>query len=175
MILYPAGPEWTHTFDAAMAASEMAARVTNGHGFTRGTLFQPFGAGRGAVIAQRDHILLMALHTEGGHDWFSVAPSLALQQLLWSLSNGLTSQWSEPELKILTGCRTWPEVANLAGKQYAAAVRSVERALQGLPEAETPPVSAVLSEMPVDESGLLELPGNYMSYMQTDEELSCAR
>ncbi len=41
----PCGADWAHSFETTTAASDLAARLADAHGFTRSTPFQPFGAG----------------------------------------------------------------------------------------------------------------------------------
>jgi hypothetical protein len=171
MMLYPAGPDWAHTFETTIPASELAARLTDAHGFTRSTLFQPFGAGRGAVIAQRDHLLILAVHASDDKCWYEVTPSLEIQNLIWSFSHGYASQWSALELKALCGCTAWPDVIALARQQFAAAVRSMERALTGLPEQDAP---VAVPDMPMYLGDVMELPADYLTSMAGVEVVECA-
>ncbi|MFS8980218.1 hypothetical protein PO002_38170 [Cupriavidus necator] len=171
MMLYPAGPDWAHTFQTALAAPTLAARLADAHGFTRGIQFQPFGAGRGAVIAQRDHLLVLAVYAADDQHWYEVTPSLEMQNLLWSFSHGYASQWSALELKALSGCSAWPDVIALARQQFAAAVRSLERALAGLPERDEP---AIVPDMPSYDGDVMELPGDYLASMTGVEVAECA-
>jgi len=171
MILYPAGPDWAQTFETALPPSTLAARLADAHGFTRSTLFQPFGAGRGTVVAQREHLLVLAVHAADGQHWYEVTPSLEMQNLLWSFSHGYASQWSALELRALCGCTMWPDVIALARQQFAAAVRSLERALAGLPERDAP---AVVPDMPSYDGDVMELPGDYLAAMTGMEVSECA-
>ncbi|RDK11719.1 hypothetical protein [Cupriavidus lacunae] len=170
MMLYPAGPDWAQTFETALPTSTLAARLADAHGFTRSTLFQPFGAGRGTVIAQRDHLLVLAVHAADGQHWYEVTPSLEMQNLLWSFSYGYASQWSALELKALCGCTAWPDVIALARQQFAAAVRSLERALAGLPERDAP---AAAPDLPFYDGEVIELPGDYLASMTGLEVSEC--
>ena len=172
MMLYPAGPDWAHTFETALGASTLASRLADAHGFTRSTLFQPFGAGRGTVIAKRDHLLVLAVHAADGLHWYEVTPSLEMQNLLWSFSHGYASQWSALELRALCGCTAWPEVIALARQQFAAAVRSLERALSGLPERDA---ATVAPDMPFYDGDVMELPADYLTSMTGAEVSECAR
>lgn len=171
MMLYPAGPDWAHTFQTDMAAPALAARLAAAHGFARSTLFQPFGAGRGTVVAQRDHLLVLAVHAADGQHWYEVTPSLEMQNLLWSFSHGYASQWSTLELKALSGCTVWPDVIALARRQFAAAVRSLERAIAGLPERDVP---TVVPDIPRYDGDVMELPSDYLASMTGIEVSECA-
>lgn len=171
MTLYPAGPQWARSFETNIAASTLASRLAQHHEFTAATLFQPFGAGRGAVIAARRHMLVMALHQEDGTTWYSVAPSVEMQNLLWSFSNGYTSQWSPAELKVLIGCDNWPELLQLAQREFAAAVRSFERAVEGKPEVDPP---APTPELDADDPSVMEVPADYLYSMSGSEMPECA-
>lgn len=172
MMLYPAGPDWAHTFETAIGASALASRLADAHGFTRSTLFQPFGAGRGTVIAKRDHLLVLAVHAADDQHWYEVTPSLEMQNLLWSFSHGYASQWSALELRALCGCTAWPDVIALARQQFAAAVRSLERALAGLPERDA---ATVAPDMPFYDGDVMELPADYLASMTGAEVSECAR
>ncbi len=154
-----------------LGASALATRLADAHGFTRSTLFQPFGAGRGTVVAQRDHLLVLAVHAADGQHWYEVTPSLEMQNLLWSFSHGYASQWSALELKALCGCTVWPDVIALARQQFAAAVRSLERALAGLPERDAP---TAVPDMPPYDGDVMELPGDYLVSMSGMEVSECA-
>ncbi|CAG2159767.1 hypothetical protein [Cupriavidus numazuensis] len=168
MILYHAGPQWAQIFEADLTQSELATRLCTDHGFVRGALYEPFGPGRGAVVAQRDHMLVMALCAEGNRTWFSVAPSKEIQDLLWSFSNGYASQWSPLELKAISGCEDWGALQQRVHKQFAQVVRSVERAIHGAPEHDAAP------EMPSYDGDVLEVPSDYLASMTGEEVIECA-
>ncbi len=170
MIVYPAGPQWTRTFETALTASELANRLCEAHGFTEATLYEPFGHGRGAVIARRGHLLVMAPHTDGTKTWFALALSNEMQDLLWSFSNGYASQWTTLELKLMSGCDNWEALLVLAGKQFAGAESSVDRAIQGMPAS----VPAALAEMPPFEGDCMELPPDYLQSVAESEVIECA-
>ena len=91
MILYPAGPQWLFVEETFINRSDMAKRLCEQHGFTQCMMYEPFGPGRGAVIAKRDHMLVMALGEAGGTTLFAGAPSKELQELLWSFPHGPAS------------------------------------------------------------------------------------
>ncbi|MGX6566741.1 hypothetical protein [Cupriavidus necator] len=169
MILYHAGPKWLHVEESAMTRTDLAKRLCENHQFTQCMMYEPFGRGRGAVIAKRDHILVMAIATDGGNTWYSVAPSKELQDLIWSFSNGFAGQWSALELRAMTGLDDWKALLQIAGVQFAAAVRSVERAITGLPEQDVPAVA----EMPVFDGDAMELPSDYLHSFGT-EVVECA-
>jgi len=170
MILYHAGPEWLFVEETFINRSDMAKCLCEQHGFTPCTMYEPFGPGRGAVIAKRDHMLVMALGEAGGNPFFAVAPSKELQDLIWSFSNGLASQWSELELRALTGAQDWDAVMKLAAKQFSAARRSVERAIEGKPEQDQP----VLAEMLDYSDDAMEVPPDYLHSFTGPEVSECA-
>jgi len=171
MIVYPAGPQWTRTFEAALTASELARRLCEAHGFQEANLYEPFGHGRGAVIAKCGHLLVMALHTDDGKTWFSLTPTKELQDLLWSFSNGYASQWTTLELKLITGCDNWDALLMLAGKQFASAESSVDRAILGKAEV----VRSTPAEMPPFYGDCIELPPDYLQTVAESEVLECVR
>lgn len=172
MILYPAGPQWARCFETDVAPADMAQRLANGHGFHAAAAAEPFGRGRGSLIATREHMLVLAVEPRADAHWYSVAPTLELQNLLWSWANGYASQWSELERRILTGRVGWPDILDLARQQFAAAVRSVERALTGMPESEAAP--APDDAMWMEREPLMALPVDYLVPISGAEVVECA-
>ncbi|SPK77495.1 conserved protein of unknown function (plasmid) [Cupriavidus taiwanensis] len=170
MILYHAGPSWVHVAEAALARTELAKRLCDQHGFTQCMLYEPFGRDRGAVIAKREHMLVMAIATDGGNTWFSVAPSKEMQDLIWSFSNGFAGQWSALELKAIAGLDDWKALLEMAASQFSAAVRSVERAIAGQPEEDMPEAP----ELPVFEGEAMEVPADYLHSFTGAEVAECA-
>ena len=170
MILYHAGPEWAEIVEATVSQPDLTNRLCENHGFTPCTRYEPFGPGRGAVIAKRDHMLVMTIETDGKTTWFALAPSKELQDLLWSFSNGFAGQWSALELKAITGYDDWNALLRMAGDQFQAAVRSVERAIEGRPERDIPETTA----MPVFEGDAMEVPADYLFSMDGSEMTECA-
>ncbi|WP_354676795.1 hypothetical protein [Cupriavidus plantarum] len=158
MILYHAGPDWLFVEETFINRSDMARRLADHHGFTQCMMYEPFGTGRGTVIAKRDHMLVMALGEAGGNTFFAVAPSKELQDLIWSFTNGLASQWSQLELRALTGLEDWAAVMKMAGTQFAAARRSIERAIANKPEHDAP----IVVEMPTFDENVMEVPSDYL-------------
>lgn len=171
MILYHAGPEWLFVEETFINRSAMAKRLCDQHGFTQCMMYEPFGPGRGAVIAKRDHMLVMALGEAGGNTFFAVAPSKEMQDLIWSFSNGLASQWSELELRALTGKQDWAAVMKLAGQEFSAARRSVERAIAG----ELEPDAPSLPDVPQWDEGAMEVPSDYLHSCNGSEVSECVR
>ncbi|ODV44180.1 hypothetical protein AWV79_10420 [Cupriavidus sp. UYMMa02A] len=170
MILYHAGPSWVHVAEAAIVRTVLAKRLCDSHGFTQCMLYEPFGRDRGAVIATRGHMLVMAIGTDGGNTWFSVAPSKELQDLIWSFSNGFAGQWSALELKAIAGLDDWKALLELAGRQFSAAVRSVERAIADQPEQDVPDTP----EQPMFEGDVMEVPADYLHSFNGTEAVECA-
>ncbi|QET04004.1 hypothetical protein FOB72_17780 (plasmid) [Cupriavidus pauculus] len=170
MILYHAGPDWLFVEETFINRSDMAKRLSEQHGFTQCMMYEPFGTGRGAVIAKRDHMLVMALGEAGSNTFFAVAPSKELQDLIWSFTNGLASQWSQLELRALTGLEDWAAVMKMAAAQFTAARRSVERAIVGKPERDAP----VASEMPTFDENVMEVSSEYLHSFSGAELSECA-
>nr|WP_315593798.1 hypothetical protein [uncultured Cupriavidus sp.] len=170
MILYHAGPDWLFVEETFINRSDMAKRLCEQHGFTQCMMYEPFGPGRGAVIAKRDHMLVMALGEAGANTFFAVAPSKELQDLIWSFSNGLASQWSQLELRALTSREEWGAVMTMAAEQFSAARRSVERAIAGKPAHDTP----VPADMPHWDDGAMEVPPEYLHSYNGTELSECA-
>ncbi|QBY56403.1 hypothetical protein [Cupriavidus oxalaticus] len=169
MILYHAGPDWLFVEETCIDRSVMAKRLADAHDFTQCMLYEPFGQGRGTVIAKRGHMLVLALGEVGRNTFFAVAPSKELQDLIWSASNGLASQWSQLELRAITGLEDWPAVIKMAAGEFAAARRSLERAIAGKPERDVP----VLAEMPVFDDNAMEVPSDYLHSFNGTEVSEC--
>ncbi|SOZ16398.1 hypothetical protein [Cupriavidus taiwanensis] len=175
MVLYHAGPQWLFVDETSINRSEMAKRLTDQHGFTPCTLYEPFGAGRGAVIAKHDHMLVMALGEAGGNTFYAVAPSKELQDLIWSFSHGLASQWSELELRALTGEGDWNALMTMAAAQFAAARRSIERAIAGNPAHDAPTAQqSMTADMPLLDDDVMEVPPDYLHSFTGMEVSECA-
>ncbi|RZT29071.1 hypothetical protein [Cupriavidus agavae] len=170
MIYYPAGPDWLFVEETAINRSDMAKRLAEDHGFTQCMMYEPFGPGRGAVIAKRDYMLVMALGEAGGNTFFAVAPSKELQDLIWSFSNGLASQWSPLELRALTGHEDWAAVMKMAASQLADARRSVERAVSGKLEKE----GATVADVTLYDENVMEMPSDYLHSFDAQETFECA-
>ncbi|SDD58873.1 hypothetical protein SAMN05216345_111165 [Cupriavidus sp. YR651] len=170
MILYHAGPDWLHIEEVFVERSAMAKRLAELHNFTQCMRYEPFGPDRGAVIAKRGHMLVLAIGEAGNNTFFAVAPSKELQDLIWSFSNGLASQWSRLELKAMTGHEDWPAVLKMATDQFAAAVRSLERAIAGKPEHDAP----AFAEMPILDDDVMEVPSDYLHSLNGTEVFECA-
>ncbi|MGT2491315.1 hypothetical protein ACU4GD_14320 [Cupriavidus basilensis] len=60
----------------------------------------------------------------------------------------------------------------LARQQFAAAVRSLERVLAGLPERDA---ATVAPDMPFYDGDVMELPADYLASMTGAEVSECAR
>lgn len=175
MILYHAGPQWLFVDETSINRSEMAKRLAEHHGFTPCTLYEPFGSGRGAVIAKRDHMLVMALGEAGGNTFYAVAPSKELQDLIWSFSHGLASQWSELELRALTGAGEWNAVMAMATSQFADARRSVESAIVGTMDHDAPlALESAPAELPLLDDDVMEVPSDYLHSFTRPEVSECA-
>jgi hypothetical protein len=129
--LYPAGSNWVRHFNATVAVRPLQSDLVKHAGFTAGIFHQPFGADRGAVLAQRDSCLVLAESTASANPALVVVPDVEMQNLLWSFHSGYANQWSGRELKVLTGCDNWDSVLRLAAAQYAKVCDDVQKAVEG--------------------------------------------
>lgn len=168
MILYHAGPQWVHVVEALVPRTDLAKVLCDHHGFTQCMLYEPFGTGRGAVIAKRDHMVVMDIGADGDTHWYAVAPTKELQDLIWSFSNGFAGQWSTLELKIITGHGDWPALLEMAGRQFSDAACVVERAIAG-PAKDAPSVQ----ELPDFDGNAIELPPDYLHPLSGTEVIEC--
>lgn len=146
--LYPAGSEWVRIFamdDADMR--DVQQSLVSYAGFTAAIPHQPFGKDRGAVLAQIGHMLVLMATTPGVNQ-IAVTPTVEMQQLLWSYREGYATQWSELEIRSLTGYAAWGELLTGARRQFARAGESVAAAIAGTL---TPPVVDVAVVDPMNE------------------------
>lgn len=168
MILYHAGPQWVQVFETLVNRTDLAKALCEQHGFTQCMLYEPFGAGRGAVIAKRGHMVVMDIGADGGAHWYAVAPAKELQDLIWSFSNGFAGQWSALELKIISGHGDWKPLLEMAGRQFSDVVRIVEQTIAG-PAQDSHPVQQ-LTDFNDD---AMEVPADYFHSLSSTEVVEC--
>jgi hypothetical protein len=150
-MFYPAGQKWTHTLEASIDVAKLRKLLCDEYQFIVGMLSEPFGAGRGAILAQRAHMLVLVLDDSDGAT-LAIVPSREMQNLLWSFSNNYAAQWNAHELNALTGHTTWPKVIEHASTEFTEAVRDVARAANG--KRKPKPISL--------DDGVPELPSDYL-------------
>ena len=129
--LYPAGSNWVRHYNATATARLLQQDLVNHARFTAGIFHQPFGANRGAVLAQRDSCLVLTDSTDSSQPELVVVPDVEMQNLLWSFNSGYANQWSGRELKVLTGCDNWDSVLRHASEQFAKVCDDVRKAVDG--------------------------------------------
>ncbi len=178
--LYPAGFDWARRFSASGPARDIPQLLINHAGFTAGMFHQPFGADRGAVIAQRGSFLVLAAPGDIGSSELAVVPDVQLQNLLWSFNQGYAKQWSDRELRVLTGCDGWDALLKKVAADFAKTCDTVNAAIDGsLVKAVEPPkaapvLAARIPELP-DDDDIPWLPSEYLHNAPGPEESSCAR
>jgi hypothetical protein len=128
--LYPAGPRWSKRFMSTINAGKVRECLVEVAGFAVGTLFEPFGKDRGAVIASHQGFLVMVETDLEGVE-LVVVPDVQLQHLLWSMNSGCASQWSDREIKILTGCDNWDDLLKESSRKLKFISSMVEQAIEG--------------------------------------------
>ena len=128
--IYPAGILWVRRFISAINAAEIRERLVNKASFTAGTLIEPFGKGRGPVIASHQGFLVM-VETDLKDTDIIVVPDVQLQNLLWSMNSGFSSQWSDREIKLLTGHSGWDDLLQDSNRKLAFISNMVEQAIDG--------------------------------------------
>ena len=133
--LYPAGTRWVRHFSAARAPREIQKALTAHAGFSAGIFHQPFGENRGAVIAQKGRLLVLAERIDSASADLALVPDVQMQNLLWSFQSGYANQWGSRELRVLTGCDNWDALLRQASADYAQACDLVEEAVSGALEA----------------------------------------
>jgi hypothetical protein len=177
--LYPAGSDWIQHIAATRSARELRKLLTEQAGFSAGMLHQPFGAARGAVIAQKGAFLVLADAIDGEHAELAVVPDVQLQNLLWSFSKGYANQWSDREIKLLTGCDNWDALLRKSKADFAAVCTTVRAAADGsLMRPVEPPTPAPVSASPFpelpDDDDIPWLPSEYLHDAPGPEVMSCA-
>jgi hypothetical protein len=128
--LYPAGPRWARRFMSTISAGKVRESLVEVAGFAVGTLVEPFGRDRGAVIASHQGFLVMVETDLEGVELI-VVPDVQLQNLLWSMNSGYASQWSDREIKLLTGCDNWDDLVRDSSHKLKFIGSMVEQAVEG--------------------------------------------
>ncbi|PVX85731.1 hypothetical protein [Paraburkholderia unamae] len=176
--LYPSGPAWVRHFTATVPAREIQQLLVKHAGFVAGLFHQPFGAQRGAVIAQRNGFVVMTDDLEASHAELVVAPDVELTNLLWSQSSGYANQWSARELHALTGCDGWESLLKAAGNWFSRAGDDLALAVAGTLGAKpvapaAPAIDPVLSVSFPDDDDAPWLPSDYLHETPFAEGMSC--
>lgn len=168
--LYPAGVRWTQSFTASTDAKSLQKLLVD-HGVCTAALFhQPFGAQRGAVIAQRDGMLVLTHVVDADEAEIVVTPGVELQNLLWSFDSGYSSQWSARELRILTGCSDWDSMLQQTSEMFRRVCGTVQAAVEGTLGK---PVTRPEPTLTVDDEDVPFLPEDYLQPISLAEIQSC--
>jgi hypothetical protein len=173
--LYPAGPAWIRHFTASTQMRDLQQLLVKHAGFTAGIFHQPFGADRGAVIAQKGCFLVLGSTVDAGNPELAVVPDVQTQNLLWSFNTGYASQWSDRELLALTSCSGWEALLKQVGQEFNAICTFVEQALDGSLVPPAPQPDPLLSRMLADDDDAPWLPSDYLFDSPMPETPSCAR
>ena len=180
--LYPAGSDWIRHIPATRSARELRKLLTEHAEFTAGMSHQPFGANRGVVIAQKGSFLVLAESVESETADLAVVPDVQMQNLLWSFGKGYANQWSDRELRVLTGCDSWDGLLRKARSEFAAVCTAVSAAADGslVKPAASPATNAmpaadalISSPLPGDDD-IPWLPAEYLHDAPGPEVMPCA-
>jgi hypothetical protein len=163
-MIYAVGAQWTRTFESKLSLGEIRGLLCSEYGCIAGVLSEPFGDRRGQMLVQRGHMLVLVLSVAPGETTVVVVPAQEMQNLLWSFSNGYAAQWSDHELRGLTGRSQWNAVIELASSQFVDLVQDVSRSVAG----QRKPVEPTFDE------GAMELPSDYLHSSSAPEDASCA-
>ncbi|WP_168788880.1 hypothetical protein [Paraburkholderia aromaticivorans] len=149
--IYPAGANWCRQLTSSEDALVIQERLTTFAGMEAGTLTEPFGPQRGAVIARHHGFLVMA-DLIGTAPEIVVVPDVVLQNLLWAFNTGNAEQWSVRELKIMTQTNvdSWDTLLIEASRKFRWTVSLVEQVIAGTLR-EDEPQAATTAENPVPE------------------------
>lgn len=148
--IYPAGYQWTRLISSKRPASEIACVLRDKAGFTGHELHEPFGQYRGAVFASHQGFLVMVEADTSDTD-LVVVPDVQLQNLLWSFNNGYSTQWSDREIKILTGLASWDDLLVDVAKRFRWTCSMVEQAVAGTLEKAPDPTKSDSASSEIDE------------------------
>lgn len=175
--IYPAGPRWATRFMSTISAEKVRDCLVEVAGFAVGTLLEPFGKDRGAVIASHQGFLVM-VETDLEGTELIVVPDVQLQNLLWSMNSGYASQWSDREIKILTGCDNWDDLLKDSSHKLKFIGSIVEQAIEGKLVKARPITSSGATPQPADIGNRGDeswVPSEY-DYMVPviDGDMSCA-
>ncbi|MFC0402976.1 hypothetical protein [Paraburkholderia rhizosphaerae] len=173
--LYPAGPSWIRHFNGSTQARELQQLLVKHAGFTAGIFHQPFGPDRGAVVAQKGSFLVLGSDIDAGNPELAVVPDVQTQNLLWSFNTGYANQWSDRELRALTGCTGWDALLRQVTAEFGAICTFVERALDGSLVPPAPQPDPLLSRMLADDDDAPWLPSDYLFDSPMPEAPSCVR
>lgn len=150
--IYPAGAQWCRQLTSPQPALVIQERLTQLAGLEAGTLNEPFGSQRGAVIATHQGFLVMAGVVNTATE-IAVVPDVRLQHLLWSYNTGNADQWSGRELKVMMGGNldNWDALLIDANRKFRWTFSLVEQAIAGTLKKEEPqaaaPVDTVVPEL----------------------------
>ncbi|KGC96275.1 hypothetical protein DP62_5852 [Burkholderia pseudomallei] len=168
--LYPAGVRWTQSFTASTDAKSLQKLLVDHGGCTAALFHQPFGAQRGAVIAQRDGMLVLTHVVDADEAEIVVTPGVELQNLLWSFDSGYSGQWSARELRILTGCSDWDSMLQQTSEMFRRVCGTVQAAVEGTLGK---PVTRPEPTLTVDDEDVPFLPEDYLQPISLAEIQSC--
>ncbi|WP_155027613.1 hypothetical protein [Burkholderia pseudomallei] len=168
--LYPAGVRWTQSFTASTDAKSLQKLLVDHGGCTAALFHQPFGAQRGAVIAQRDGMLVLTHVVDADEAEIVVTPGVELQNLLWSFDSGYSGQWSARELRILTGCSDWDSMLQQTSEMFRRVCGTVQAAVEGTLGK---PVTRPEPTLTIDDEDVPFLPEDYLQPISLAEIQSC--
>ncbi|KGW78478.1 hypothetical protein Y046_4797 [Burkholderia pseudomallei MSHR2990] len=168
--LYPAGVRWTQSFTASTDAKSLQKLLVDHGGCTAALFHQPFGAQRGAVIAQREGMLVLTHAVDADQAEIVVTPDVELQNLLWSFDSGYSGQWSARELRILTGCPDWDSMLKQTSEMFHRVCGTVQAAVEGTLGK---PVTRPEPTLTIDDEDVPFLPDDYLQPISLAEIQSC--
>lgn len=168
--LYPAGVRWTQSFTASTDAKSLQKLLVDHGGCTAALFHQPFGVQRGAVIAQREGMLVLTHVVDADEAEIVVTPGVELQNLLWSFDSEYSGQWSARELRILTGCAEWDAMLKQTSDTFRRVCGAVQAAIEGTLGK---PVTRPEPTLTIDDDDVPFLPEDYLQPISLAEIQSC--
>lgn len=168
--LYPAGVRWAQFYTASTDAKALQKCLVDHGGCTAALFHQPFGAQRGAVIAQRDGLFVLTHVIDADQAEIVVTPGVELQNLIWSFDSGYSGQWSGRELQILTGCPDWDAVLKQTSDAFRRLCGTVQAAVDGTLGK---PASRPEPTPTIDDDDVPFLPDDYLQPITLAEIQSC--
>jgi hypothetical protein len=146
--LYPAGAQWCRQYISPSPGHVLRQRLAEVAGVEAGSMDEPFGPQRGAIIARHHEFLIMAGSVIAENE-VVVVPDVQLQNLLWAFNTGHADQYSSLDLSVLTkgAVDSWEKLLTESNRHFRWTASLVEQAIANTlkkeqPEQKAPPVTA---------------------------------
>jgi hypothetical protein len=128
--LYPAGAQWCRQYISPCPGHVLRQRLAEVAGVEAGSMDEPFGPQRGAIIARHHDFLIMAGSVIAETE-VVVVPDVQLQNLLWAFNTGHADQYSSLDLCVLTkgAVDSWEKLLAESTRHFRWTASLVEHAI----------------------------------------------